>query len=72
MQSHGNGTGINAPHAQELLRKGYLSGKEIPELARELHCTEEDVRRQLIRMRLMFDATAVEQYGMAVYGDEDE
>ena len=55
-----------------MLRRGYLSGVTIPQLAAIHGRDEKNVRRQLKRMKLLFDASTVERYGVGGYMTDEE
>ena len=58
---------------RELLRKAYLNGVTISQLAAIHSRSEDDIRAELKRMKLLPDYSAVERYGVAAYEPgEDE
>lgn len=57
---------------RERLRRGYLAGVTMAQLAAIHGRTEQDVRRQLIRLHLILDKAAIDQYGAVVDDADDE
>ena len=56
----------------EALRRGYLNGDEIPELARKHGRTEAAIRGRLRQLGLLFDGSLVERYGVAAWEPEED
>lgn len=56
----------------EMLRRAYLSGVTISQLASIHNRSEQDIRRQLKHMNLLFDVKTVESYGISAYMADDE
>lgn len=56
----------------DMLRRGYLSGVSIAQLAAIHGTTEHLVRRRLKQLKLLMDMSNVEHYGMASYAEDEE